>query len=124
MKTMNREDYIETLQAQSVPRDHFAFRCPMCNTVQSAIDLINAEAGPDFEGVERYLAFTCVGRFTGAGSPRQEKDQGRGCNWTLGGLFQTHKLEVITEDGTHHPRFEPVTAEEAQAHKERFANVR
>ena len=40
----------------------------------------------------------------------------QGCDWTLGGMFQLHKLEVVTEDGEHYPRFEPCTPEEAQSH--------
>lgn len=118
MKTMQLEEFRQALKAQGVPHEHFAFRCPMCSTVQSAHDLIAAGAGPDFQSVEKYLAFSCVGRFTGAGSPSGTKGKGIGCNWTLGGLFQTHELEVVTEDGERHPRFEPVTPEEAQAHQE------
>lgn len=117
MKTMQLEEFRQTLKAQGVPHEHFAFRCPMCSTVQSAHDLIAAGAGTDFESVEKYLGFSCVGRFTGAGSPSGTKGKGIGCNWTLGGLFQTHELEVVTEDGERHPRFEPVTPEEAQANQ-------
>jgi hypothetical protein len=117
MKTMSLADFHAVLKAQGVPRDHLAFRCPMCQTVQSANDLITACAGKDFEEVDKYLGFSCVGRFTGAGSPSATKGKGIGCNWTLGGLFQMHELEVITEDGKNHPQFEPVTPEEAQAHQ-------
>ena len=41
---------------------------------------------------------------------------GKPCNWTLGGLFALHKLEVVTPDGEKHPRFELATPAEAQAH--------
>lgn len=93
MKTMPLEEFRQTLKAHGVPHEHFAFRCPMCSTVQSAHDLI------------------------GAGSPSGAKGKGIGCNWTLGGFFRTHELEVVTEDGEHHPRFEPVTPEEALTHQ-------
>lgn len=81
------------------------FICPMCETHQSANDLIAAGAGATFEDVEKYIGFSCVGRFTGAPTPR-EKPDGKPCNWSLGGLFRLHKLEVVTPDGERHPCFE------------------
>lgn len=117
MKTLTLQEFHAALQAQGVDsREHFAVKCPMCGTVQSAADLIAAGAGTDFEAVEAYLGFSCVGRFTGGGSPRKESD-GRPCDWTLGGLFKLHKLEVVLPDGRAFPTFEPATPEEAQAHK-------
>lgn len=116
MKTMTVEEFRDAIDGQGVPDlADAAFICPMCECIQSARDLIAAGAGENFEAVEKYLAFSCVGRFTGAGSPRKEPD-GKPCNWTLGGLFQTHRLEVVTPDGKQHPRFEPATADQAQAH--------
>lgn len=117
MKTLTLEEFKATVKVQGVPIEHVAFRCPMCATVQSASDLIAAGAGPDFDAVEKYLGFSCVGRFTGAGSPPPGGDSGgKGCNWTLGGLFRLHTVEVITPDGEHHPRFELVSPDEAKAH--------
>lgn len=115
VQTITLDEYRAAIKAQGVPYEHFAFRCPRCDTIQSGDDLIRAGAGPDFDAVEKYLGFSCVGRFTGAGSPRKAPDD-RPCNWTLGGLFQLHKLEVVTEDGEHHPRFVPASPEDAQAH--------
>ncbi len=117
MKTMSLEEFRETLKAQGVPREHYAFRCPICSTIQSGEDLIAAGAGADFEAVQSYLGFSCIGRFTKVGGHVKGTPPGKGCNWTLGGLFRMHELEVITEDGKHHPHFEPVTPEEAQAHQ-------
>lgn len=117
MKTMTLAQFHSTLVAQGVSaREHLALKCPMCQTVQSAADLIAAGAGQSFDEVEKYLGFSCVGRFTGAGTPRKEPD-GQPCNWTLGGLFALHKLEVVSPDGEHHPRFEPASPDEAQAHE-------
>ncbi len=90
--------------------------CPMCKTAQSARDLIAADAGADFDAVEKYLGFSCVGRFTGAEQPRKEPD-GKPCNWTLGGFFKLHRLEVLSPDGKHHPRFELATPDQAQQHE-------
>lgn len=113
MHTITLDQFHAELRAQGVPRDDLALICPCCGTAQSARDLIAAGAGATFEEVEKYLGFSCVGRWTGAGSPRKEPD-GKPCNWTLGGLFQLHKLTVVTPDGEEHPRFEPATPEQAQ----------
>jgi hypothetical protein len=88
----------------------------MCQSIQSGVDLIAAGAGEDFDAVERFLGFSCVGRWTNAG-PYYEKGSAHGCDWTLGGLFQIHELEVVTPDGARHPRFMPVSPEEAKAHR-------
>ena len=115
---MTVSEFHDALKAQGQPsHKSVLLKCPMCQTLQSAESLINAGAGDDFEAVEKYLGFSCVGRFTGASSPRKKPD-GKPCNWTLGGLFQTHKLEVITPDGKRHPHFEVATAAEAQAFRE------
>lgn len=109
------EEFRARLDAQGVSgRRHKAFKCPMCGTVQSMHTLISAGAGEDEKSVEKYIGFSCVGSFTGSGSPRKESD-GNPCNWTLGGLFQLHKLEVQTPDGEYHPHFEFATPDEAVA---------
>lgn len=103
----------EMLQAQGVGREDFAFVCPLCRSVQSAKSLIKAGAGNDFESVKKYLGFSCVGRFIGAGSPRKKPD-GKPCNWSLGGLLHLHEFEVIDEEGKVHMTFKPATKEQAQ----------
>ena len=115
MRTIAFEEFKGELKAQGVPIEHVAFICPMCKTIQSASDLIKAGAGKDFDEVEKYLGFSCVGRWTNAKSPRKKPD-GEPCDWTLGGLFPLHSLEVETPDGEKHPRFELATPEQAQAH--------
>ncbi len=101
METMTLEEYKSAIKSQGVPIEDVTFHCPSCKKLQSARDLIRAGAGKDLDEVEKYLAFSCVGRF----------DSSQGCDWTLGGLFQIHELEVITPDGKHHPRFMPVANE-------------
>lgn len=101
MKTCTVEEFEGMIKAQNRDSiDDVTFQCPRCKTVQSARDLINAGAGKDFDDVEKYLAFSCVGRW----------DKDKGCDWTLGGLFRIHELEVITPDGKKHPRFMPMMA--------------
>ena len=119
MRTITLVQFHSEMKAQGVDRiEDAAFVCPCCKTVQSAADLIAAKAGASMGEVEKYLGFSCVGRFTGAKSPRKKPD-GSPCNWTLGGLFSLHELEVVTEDGEHHPSFELATPEQAQLHAKR-----
>jgi hypothetical protein len=110
------------LMAQGVSSTrHLAVVCPMCGTVQSMADLIRAGAGATESEVDRFIGFSCVGRWTGAPAPRAKSD-GKPCNWTLGGLFKTHKLAVIDEEGKEHPRFEVASPAQAQAHEKGAAS--
>ena len=119
MKTMTIAEYHATLKAQGTnDRTKLCMICPMCGTVQCGDDLIVAGAGKTFDDIEKYLGFSCIGRWTHGKPPPCEKDKGKqiGCNWTLGGLFHTHTLEVVTPDGDHHPRFEVATPDQATVH--------
>lgn len=118
MQQMTVAEFHAALSAQGVSaREHLALICPLCRCIQSAQDLIDAGAGADFDSVERYLGFSCVGRWMGGKSPRANPD-GKPCDWTLGGLFPLHELVVLTGDGERHPRFLPATAEQAQWHEQ------
>lgn len=97
---MTLEEFHEAMKSQGVSIEQVTFQCPKCKTLQSANDLIAAGAGKNLNEVEKYLGFSCIGRFS----------KNKGCDWTLGGLFKIHELEVITEDGKRHPRFMPVSA--------------
>ncbi|WP_295706954.1 VVA0879 family protein [uncultured Brevundimonas sp.] len=117
MRRMTVTEFHAALTAQGVSaREHLALICPLCGVVQSAQDLIDAGAGGDFDSVEPMLGFSCVGRWTGAPAPREGAD-GQPCNWTLGGLFRLHQLEILTDDGKAHPRFLPASPEQAQQHE-------
>lgn len=70
-------------------------------------------AGVPKECVEKYIGFSCVGRWTGAKGPRNKPD-GKPCDWTLGGLFPCHKLVVVAEHEKSHAHFEVCTPEEAK----------
>lgn len=113
MKTMTLKEFQAEYKAQGVgSREEVCFICPMCGAIQNGKDFIDAGVGADFDAVEKYVGFSCIGRFTSAGSPRKDPD-GKPCNWTLGGMFKLHKMEVLTEDGNHHPVFELATPEQA-----------
>lgn len=116
MKTLTLDEFHAACKAQAPSAELIVFKCPMCGTLQTGRDLIAAGAGADLNAVERYLGFSCIGRFTNAGSPRGKPD-GKPCDWSLGGLFQTHTMEVVTPDGKRHPRFELADHEEAAAHR-------
>ncbi|MES2712009.1 MAG: VVA0879 family protein [Pseudomonadota bacterium] len=117
------------MQAQGVSAQrHFAFACPICGTVQSMASLV--AAGCPSAEVQGAIGFSCEGRFSGAGPWPSSKDrsakaaqrrQVRGCDWTLGGLFRLHALEIEwPEDrapaaADPRPCFEIVDAAKAQA---------
>lgn len=114
--TQSLEEYRQEVRNQGTgPKLKVCMVCPACKTVQNAQDLLNAGAGSTFEEVEKYLGFSCVGRFTHGLPPKSEKNQ-FGCNWTLGGLFSIHELEVVTPDGQVHPIFKLATKTEALEH--------
>ena len=116
MKTMTVPEFHAALKDQGAPsREDLAFKCVICGTIQSGRSLIAAGAGKTFDDVEKFLGFSCVGRFTNAGPHQEGTPPGKGCDWTLGGLFTLHCFEVVDNEGQHHPRFELATPEEAQA---------
>lgn len=120
MTTYTLAEFHAALKAQGVPASvHLTFICPMCGTLQSMQDLIDAGAGDSEDDVEKYIGFSCVGRFTHALPPPVKKGTQIGCNWTLGGLFSLHTTTIIMPDGTEHARFDLATPEQAQAHHQR-----
>lgn len=120
MRKISIEEFRAELAAQGVSgREHGAFKCVACGTVQS-MALLAANGVPEGK-LESQIGFSCVGRWTHRtpipatdkwGGPRT--DGKIGCDWTLGGLFQQHKLIVIDENGEH-PCFALASPAEAQA---------
>ena len=118
MERVSVAEFRERLVSQGVPDiNHAALVCPVCGTVQSMASLVEAGASPEM--AERYIGFSCEGRVSGAGAwprkPSKARAATRGCDWTLGGLFTIHRLEVETEDGVLHPRFTVAEPADAQA---------
>ena len=113
MKTITQDEFLAEAKARfgSNTRD-WKFVCPACGTVQSVQQLLDAvlASGGTKDDVHGYIGFSCIGRFTGQGDAgiaahhRGEKWD-KGCNWTLGGLFRIHTLEVLL-DGKPRPTFE------------------
>lgn len=116
MRRISEGEYHAELKSQKVDQlEDLAFVCPMCGTVQSARDFMEAGLGRSLDDVWPQLGFQCIGRWKGAPAPRREPD-GRPCNWTLGGFLQLHTLEVVDARGRKHPSFEPASADQAHAH--------
>ena len=117
MKTMTQDEFLAEAKARfgENVRD-WKFVCPMCGTVQSVQQLLDAviASGGTKDDVHGYIGFSCIGRFTGQGdSGIAAKNRGekwdKGCNWTLGGLLRMHNLEVAMPDGYLRPTFELAT---------------
>ena len=119
MRRLTIPEFRAELKAQGVPDvTHAAVKCPICATVQSIADFV--AAGATEAEAAKAIGWECIGRYTGAGPFKQSwRKQAKGCDWTLGGFLQFHDLEVIDELGKAHPRFEPATPAEAQAHAAR-----
>lgn len=93
MVVLSRDEWIAQLEAKfGKDPKQWKFKCVQCGGVQCGQDFIDAGV----KDPENYVYFSCIGRFV--------KD--RGCDWTLGGLFRIHKMEVEFE-GKKIPVFEP-----------------
>lgn len=121
VKQITNAEFTALLNAQGLPTEQLTFKCPMCATLQNINDLIAAGAGTTPEEAGKYLGFSCIGRFTGAPSPRKQPD-GQPCDWTLGGFLRLHRLEVLHE-GKVHPYFDIASPEEARAHVAKRAHA-
>ena len=77
---------------------NWKFKCPNCGNIQSLQDFVNAR----IDNAEGKFYYSCIGRYV--------KD--KGCNWTLGGLFQIHKTAIF-KDGVVVPVFEMAETEDS-----------
>lgn len=92
LKTSSLEEWkSEAKNRYGENSDDWKFECPHCHQTQSKRDFKDNDVEP-----EGRFYFSCIGRWV----------EGRGCNWTLGGLFQIHTREVIAEDGSKVPVFD------------------
>lgn len=123
MRKISIEEFRAELAAQGVSgREHGAFKCVACGTVQS-MALLAAKGVPEGK-LESQIGFSCVGRWMHRtpipttdkwGGPRT--DGKIGCDWTLGGLLGSMGNGVIVTDeqGREHQCFDLATPAEAQA---------
>jgi len=88
--TDRREISLDEWKAEGVEKfgevvADWVFECPACHETQTMRDFVDAEV----KNPDTVFYFSCIGRWA----------EGRGCDWTLGGLLQIHKTEVIAPDG-------------------------
>ena len=95
METISLDEFEQKLKDNFNSLSEAEFICPSCKTVQTPQDLIDNGAGKDLDEVNGFIGFSCVGRFN---------NKKTGCDWTLGGFFQIHELE-ITSQGKNRPCF-------------------
>lgn len=69
------------------------FMCVACGETQTLQDFL--DAGLSKDEAMSHIYFSCIGRLV----------KGRGCNWSLGGLFQINTLTVV-RDGKSTAAFE------------------
>ena len=97
-KTIKLADFIkEAKEKYGEDSKKWKFKCAKCGCIQSAEDFAQlSEFENNKQNIGNYVGFSCIGRF----------DKGKGCDWTLGGLFTIHTLEIEDEQGKKHPHFE------------------
>ena len=76
------------------------FVCPSCGHIQSVKSVLEHNPSLDPNNIQNWINYNCEGRY----------NEGEGCDWTLGGLFKIHKLEIIYL-GKEIPSFEFVKKE-------------
>lgn len=114
MKTMTQDELLEEAKARFGEKaGNWKFVCPLCGTVQSLQQLLDAviASGGTMDDFYGYIGFSCIGRFTrqgdaGIAAKNRGEKWDKGCNWTLGGLLRCHELEVVMPDGQKRPTFE------------------
>jgi len=63
---------------------NWKFKCPSCGHVQSINSMLKHTPSLKADDIVNMVFFNCEGRY----------NEKYGCDWTLGGLFQIHKVEV------------------------------
>ncbi|MGK9367567.1 VVA0879 family protein [Melioribacter sp. Ez-97] len=95
MKQMKIKEYIDLLRARHGEKiENWKVICPICKCEQTVQDFL--DAGIDMKDVFNYFGYSCIGRFSEA----------KGCDFSLGGLFPIHNVEIIDDSGNAHPRFD------------------
>lgn len=83
---LTREEWLKlAVRLYGKDATKWKFRCVRCGHVQSH-ESVKA-ANPDIGDTSNWIFFSCEGRWR----------EGVGCDWTLGGLFTIHKVEVLDD---------------------------
>lgn len=96
-RRITRDEWLEEGKRRFGPDvTTWRFRCVSCGHAQNARDMMERNPDLTLDTLRTTVFFSCEGRFTA----------GIGCDWTLGGLFHIHTLEVQTDSGAVVPVFE------------------
>lgn len=101
MRTITYEEW-KTEGARRFGEDAMSWRfaCPACGHVACVGDWKQAGAP------ESAVAYSCVGRWTGAADDKTFGKTGGPCQYAGGGLFRLNPVKVTTSDGNEHAVFE------------------
>lgn len=97
MKTYTLEEWRQKLKTlYGTEHEKYAFKCPACGNVSTVADFI--AVGLSKEDALNIAYQECIGRHTGAGSPKEGKTP---CNWAAYGLFGTlgKGVNVVNKEG-------------------------
>lgn len=98
-ESMTREEWLAEAERRFGPDPmKWKFVCPCCKHVTAVEDWKKAGAK------EENVAFSCVGRWTGASRGAFTKGIGP-CDYAGGGLFQLNPVRVIDDEGKEHRVF-------------------
>lgn len=81
--------------------ENWKFKCTACGHSQSIAEVKERHPTLGSDEIKRWIHVSCEGRQWACRGRKPEA----GCDWTLGGLFRIHKLEVDTGEGLK-PAFE------------------
>lgn len=96
-RTLTHEEWLARGEELYGPRGRdWKFRCVACGHVQSAVAVVARNPAIELLSTRDWIYFSCEGRRTAS----------VGCDWTLGGLFTLHSLEVVDDGGVRRPAFE------------------
>ena len=85
MKKLHHEEWIDkAIELFGKDSKEWKFVCPSCGHKQSVKSVVQNNPSLNPEDVENWIHYNCEGRI----------NEGEGCNWTLGGLFKIHELEI------------------------------
>lgn len=96
MRRLSYEDWIKKAK-ELFGKDSYnwRFKCASCGHIQSINSMLEHNPLLKAKDFENSIYFNCEGR----------TNEGYGCDWSLGGLFHVHKLEVEF-NGKNVPVFE------------------
>ena len=101
---MKHNEWLEKAQRlYSENAVNWKFKCPVCETVQTGNDFINA--GSTKEQARKSIAVECIGRWLpekqkAFGDRKGKIKKGEPCDYASYGLFNLNPVAVEFEDGT------------------------